>query len=404
MGASPAIPYGKKSVAGLPTNTPVSGTAPSKILIIDDEPDILEEVSECLEDEGYEWVSAQNAEDALRLVESDDGIGVVVTDIRMPGMDGLQLSRTLFDTYGSKRDLFIIVVTGHAGMREAIEALQIGAEDFLTKPISPDHLLHSIKRAEEMIHLRAAERVFKQHLEQEVKDRTADVRKLAADLEDRNRELERKNDDLTVVNRLKDEFLQMMSHELNTPLNVISGFAQVLIQSTTVINDPGLKTSVSYILAGADRLIKTVSSILSLADMTAGNLKLAYSIFSSNDVLGNVEMDFPKLAGETGATLRCEFPEPPFDLNADSSQLLKAINLLVDNGVKFGGGSLVLSAHQDGEHACFSVSDSGEGMTEEQIAMALEPLRQVNGSTQRSVEGIGMGLALAKGVCKLLRA
>ncbi len=392
---------GSSAGAGFPMDTKMIDSAPLKILIVDDESDILEEVSECLEGEGHDWVSAQNADEAIKLVESDNDIGIVVTDIRMPGMDGLELSRTLLGNVGSGRDLFIIVVTGHAGMREAIEALQIGAEDFLTKPISPDYLMHSVKRAAEMIRLRSAERTFKRCLEQEVKDKTAEARKLAADLEDRNRELERKNEDLTIVNRLKDELLQMMSHELNTPLNAISGFAQVLQLNSTIVNNPALYTSVSYILSGADRLIKTVSSILLLADMTAGNLKLTYSNLSSDDVLVSVEMDFPKFAGETGAALRCERPEQPFELTVDSRQLLKAINLLVDNGVKFGGGSLVLGVHQDGDFACFSVSDNGDGMTGEQIAMALEPLRQVDGSTQRHVEGIGMGLALVKGIADL---
>jgi len=401
MGSSTAVPIGKKSGGNVPVNIKMSGAAPTKILIIDDEPDILDEVSECLEDEGYEWLTAQNADDAIRLVESDPDIGIVVTDIRMPGMDGLDLSRKLIGDYGSSRELFVIVVTGHAGVREAIEALQIGAEDFLTKPISPDHLLHSVKRAEEMILLRTSERLFKQRLEQEVKEKTADIRTLAADLEERNRELEQKNKDLSVVNRLKDEFLQMMSHELNTPLNVISGFAQLLQQNESVRNDPALDTSVSHILAGADRLIKAVAAILSLADMAAGHVTLAYSTFSSDDLLASVESDFPRLAGETGATLKCEPPDQPFDLTADNSQLLTAINLLMDNGIKFGGGVLVLNAHQDGDFANISLSDNGQGMTDAQIVMAQEPLRQIDGSTRRRVEGIGMGLALVRGIAQL---
>lgn len=86
--------------------------------------------------------------------------------------------RYLNDNYDDTRDLNVIVVTGHAGMKEAIEALQLGAEDFLTKSISPDHLLHSVRRSEKMIRLRAKERLYQQHLESEVKEKTAEVRKL----------------------------------------------------------------------------------------------------------------------------------------------------------------------------------------------------------------------------------
>lgn len=401
MGPSSTPSQGSSAVAGIPMDMEISKSAPFKILIVDDEPDILGEVSECLAYEGFAWVSAGNARDALELVENDNDIGVVVTDIRMPGMDGLALSRELIGNYGVERGLVVIVVTGHAGMREAIEALQIGAEDFLTKPISPDHLLYSVRRAEEMVRLRYAERAFKERLKKEVKDKTADVRQLAADLEDRNRELEKKNKELTVVSRLKDEFLRMMSHELNTPLNAISGFAQLLQQNSTVREDRGLNSSVDHILAGADRLARTVKSILSLADITSGNLTLTYLSFSSDDILSQMESDFAAMECGPGASLHCERPEHPFDLHADFNQLQAATRQLVDNGLKHGGGKLVVRAFQDGGNASFSVSDSGAGMTGEQIAAAMEPLRQVDGSASRRAEGVGLGLTLAKGIAEL---
>jgi len=237
-----------------------------------------------------------------------------------------------------------------------------------------------------------------------VKDKTSDIRKLASDLEDRNRELEVKNRELSIVSRLKGEFLHMMSHELNTPLNVISGFAQLLQQNEVVASDPTLSSSVGHILSGADRLIKAVSAILSLSDMTAGNIRPTYSTFSSDDLLSSVESDFPRLAdvaGNADATLRCEHPEQSFDLTVDSGLLQTAINHLLDNGIKFGGGSLVLGIQQDSEHVRISITDSGKGMTKEEIDVALEPLRQVDGSTHRNVEGIGMGLALVKGITQL---
>jgi len=398
----------------LPLNINTITGVPSKILIVDDEPDILEELAECLEDEGFEWVSAQNGESALKCVEDDETIGVVVTDIRMPGMDGLALSRTLLEKHAFARDLVVIVVTGHAGMREAIEALQIGAEDFLTKPISPDHLLHSVRRAEEMIHLRSSERLFKERLKQEVEDKTEDVRRLADNLEQQNQELVAKNEELNVVNRLKGEFLQMINHELNTPLNAISGFSHLLLHNPAVINDPGASANVKYICSGVRRLSKVVESVLSMAELTGGGASLAASTFSSDDVLSSAEEHFAKtLAGHdldpefeaegnlANATLQCISSGEPFDLEADFSRLRSVIDRLLENGVKHGGGELTLTAYQEGDMACFAVSDNGQGMTEEEIDIALTPMRQVDGSTKRRVEGIGLGLSLAKGIVEL---
>ncbi len=400
MIASSMNSSGNTPSSGIPVGMKTDGHAPSKILIVDDEPDILDEVSECLGDEGFEWVAAHNADEASNLVESDTDIGIVVTDIRMPGTDGLELSRSLLKKYGADRDIFIIVVTGHAGMREAIEALQIGAEDFLTKPISPDHLLHSIKRAEEMIHLRYSERAFKQRLETEVKERTADVKKLAVDLEDRNRELEEMNRQLVDLGRLKDEFLMMMSHELNTPMNAIYGFAQLLDQSEVINGKDDLKMFVGSILSGSERLMKTVSSILLLSDLTAGRIELSHSTFSSEELLNSADNDFPSYTYGTESRLTCHHPDKPFEMEVDHYYLMKAINVLMDNGIKFGGGDMTIEVSEDENFAHISLSDKGPGMSDEQIAIALEPMRQVDGSAERNIEGVGLGLTLVKGIAE----
>ncbi|MCW9040789.1 MAG: response regulator, partial [Rhodospirillales bacterium] len=185
----------------------------SRILIVDDEPEIVEEVVELLRREGFDCLSAGNADEALALVRGDAAIGIIVTDIRMPGMDGLELARQLRTGTSEKRDFYVIVVTGHAGMREAIEALRLGAEDFLIKPFSPDYLLNAVRKGVEIVRLKFHEQIFLQRLEQEVAAKTVDLREA--------------NEVLAAANRTKDTFLAMMSHELRTPLNGINGFAQL---------------------------------------------------------------------------------------------------------------------------------------------------------------------------------
>jgi len=369
---------------------------PAKILIVDDEPDIVEEVVEQLEDEGLECVSAYSAVQALDLIKADTGIGIVVTDIRMPGMDGLEMARTLTSMYGETRDLFIIVVTGHAGMKEAIEALQLGAEDFLTKPISPDHLLHSVRRAGKMIHLRANERFYQVHLENEVREKTAEVRKLADDLAEQNKEL-------TIVNRLKEEFLQMMSHELNTPLNAIIGFSQLLIESSRKRKDEKEESCAEHIYSAGMRLTKSVDSILTLSSLSAGNLPLDYSRFTAKNFVDSIVADYTALLDTWNVTLDCKLPERPFDMNADYLLLHKAVGNLVENAAKYGkqSGLVSLRINPQDDHVCFTISDDGPGMTDEQISAALEPMRQGDGSVGRKFEGIGLGLPLAGGIAEL---
>jgi len=376
---------------------------PNKVLIVDDEPDIVEEVVEQLDHEGFTCVFAFNAVQAMEMVASDPAIGVIVTDIRMPGMDGLEMARKLKAEAGSSRDLYIIVVTGHAGMAEAIEALQLGAEDFLTKPISPDHLLHSVRRAEEMIKLRSNDRLFQVHLEQQVREKTAEIRKMADNLAEQNTLLEQNNEELKVVSRLKDEFLQMMSHELNTPLNAIVGFAQLLKQQLGGAgNEKSLKCA-DHILSAGTRLADVVDSILTLSEISAGNLILDVERFSASNFVDSVMSEYTTRLKSWNAHLLCELPERPVDIKADFQVLRKAVGHLIENAAKYGndGGEVSMSLALDSNQATISVSDTGPGMSDHQIAAALEPLRQVDGSLSRKNEGMGLGLPLAKGIAEL---
>jgi len=376
---------------------------PTKVLVVDDEPDIVEEVVEHLDDEGLECVFAFNAAQAIEMVGNDPAIGVIVTDIRMPGMDGLEMARKLKDEAGASRDLYVIVATGHAGMAEAIEAMQLGAEDFLTKPISPDHLLHSVRRAEEMIQLRSNDRLFQIHLEQQVREKTVEVRRLADDLAERNQSLEQKNQELTVLGRLKAEFLQMMSHELNTPLNAIVGFAQLLKEGLKDGGDDKNQQCAEHILSAGARLSDVVNSILTLSEISAGELILSPARFSARNFVDSVTSEYAPVLESWNSQLQCDLPERSFEIIADFQQLKKAVGNLVENAAMYGneGGKVTISIRHLSDRINICINDDGPGMSDSQILAALEPLRQVDGTMGRKYEGMGLGLPLAKGIAEL---
>ena len=154
---------------------------PTKILIVDDEAAIREELVEYLGHKGYDCVVASGAGPALEALHGDRDIAVVLTDLAMPGRGGLELMTTAQSEIG--RELEFIVLTGHGGKDEAIGALRLGAQDFLEKPVDLKHLLHVVQRGERMIHLRRAERLSRQSLEAEVEAKTAELRSLYVNLE-----------------------------------------------------------------------------------------------------------------------------------------------------------------------------------------------------------------------------
>jgi len=114
-----------------------------KVLVVDDEVDILSTVKLYLKD-SYEVLTAENAKDALIIFQSEKP-AVIITDIKMPGMNGIELMRRVKST--ENIDAEILVITGHGDMDIAVQAVRLGAVDFLVKPIDMKRLKLAVKRA-----------------------------------------------------------------------------------------------------------------------------------------------------------------------------------------------------------------------------------------------------------------
>ncbi|GHC79666.1 response regulator [Limoniibacter endophyticus] len=117
------------------------------VLLIDDEEPLLEVLGAALTDSGYFCLRASNAASALRILDRTPEIDVIVSDIRMPGMDGIELLRNVRNRYGDRTWLQVIFITGHATLEKSIEALRLNAVDFLYKPVRRQHLLEAVGRA-----------------------------------------------------------------------------------------------------------------------------------------------------------------------------------------------------------------------------------------------------------------
>jgi signal transduction histidine kinase/FixJ family two-component response regulator len=140
-----------------------------KILIVDDEQDIREVLEISLSDLGYEVCTAENGEEALRIIEEVNP-PIVLTDIRMPIMDGIELLRKIKQ---ENSEIEVIMITGHGDMDLAIKSLKHEATDFITKPIKDEVLEIALKRAKERISMRRQLRDYTEHLEDLVREKSA---------------------------------------------------------------------------------------------------------------------------------------------------------------------------------------------------------------------------------------
>ncbi len=152
-----------------------------KVLVVDDEDEIRAELVEYLNDNGYPCAEAAGPGPALAELHRDAHIGIILTDLRMPGQDGLEFLTTAKSELD--RDVAFIVMTGYGDKNDAIQALRLGSQDFLDKPIDLKRLLLVVERADEMLHLRHSQRLSKESLKAEVAAKTAKTRKLLTELE-----------------------------------------------------------------------------------------------------------------------------------------------------------------------------------------------------------------------------
>ena len=124
------------------------------ILVVDDEPDLLDELRESLLAAGWEVAAVTSASAACQILDADQNITVVLSDIRMPGMDGLGLAKWVCDRRGDALATQVVLLTGHGTVDDAAKAVRVGAFDFLSKPVSLRSLLDATERA----HVSAADK------------------------------------------------------------------------------------------------------------------------------------------------------------------------------------------------------------------------------------------------------
>lgn len=136
-----------KSAADAEADAPIKVEVEFRVLFVDDDPECLAEYVEMVEALGYSCCTAESAPAALRAIASDPSIGIVVTDVEMPTMDGISLLDEINVRFSQARPIVTIVVTGHGSLGRAVSAMRASATDFLSKPVSRDDLAATLRRS-----------------------------------------------------------------------------------------------------------------------------------------------------------------------------------------------------------------------------------------------------------------
>jgi len=347
----------------------------TEVLLIDDEAGFREPLAKRLARRGFAVDQAGGGEEGLDRLARQPA-SVVVLDVKMPGMDGLETLRRIKKDHPS---LEVILLTGQACHQDGVCGIKEGAFDYLAKPIEVDHLAEKIRQAaEKMDRLREAAREaeYRAQMEQRmaVAERLASLGTLAAGV----------------------------AHEINNPLAIIAEAAGWLRSRSARDKSlpperlADLELALSKIESSVERARRITHQLIGL---TRGP-EAVIQAFDLKDLAGEVRELTAKAAGEAGVVVEVTGSNTPAEVWSDPFQVRQILINLVSNAIQASGkgGRVEIEVDGDREEVQTLVKDQGAGIAPENLDRIFEPFF----STKPPGQGTGLGLSVSRSIAQRL--
>ncbi len=364
-----------------------------KILVVDDTRSAVDLLVAVLSPRGFQVRTANTGPAALASV-AENPPDLILVDVQMPGMDGLEVIRQLKE-HESTRDIPVIFVSGVTEVDQRIEGLRLGAVDFLTKPFRHEELLARVN-----IHLELRRRqVEVERLNREFEDTHRGIVALQAELDERLAQN-------GVAEQLQSRLRSDMNHEFRTPLNSILALSRLLLDRADGELSSEEEKQVAFIRSSAEGLTVLVDNLLDLARLESGrNLVVARDGTVEEIFSGLRGMLRPLLPSSGAVKLVFESPRDLPVLHTDHGKVAQILRNLISNALKFTEqGEVRVSARlgDDGGKVLFSIADSGVGIAAEDQKRIFEDFVQVESCQAGRAKGTGLGLSISRKLATLL--
>ena len=366
-----------------------------KILYIEDDVDSRRLIQRVLEEAGHQVVLASDGLSGIEAAQRELP-ALILMDINMPDLSGDMVATRLQATPGLE-ETPIVALTALTDYRE--RALIAGCVGYISKPISVDRLAAQV---DEYLAGRRDQVNDEEVTEYFTKYSQALVRKLEAKV----RELEEANRELSRMDKMKNDFIALTSHEMRTPYALVYGYVRLLQDAIDAAQSPDLASLAESLVAAADRLGEVVNEVLNLARVASGRITLALTqvrLLALVEEAAETVRQASKGRQITISVLGGEWPE----MRADPNELKLALSNVIGNAVKYtpDGGSVTVSGAQYGEFAEVIIADTGIGIDPEEQGLIFEVFYTASDTELHSTSktafkggGLGLGLAIAKTV------
>jgi signal transduction histidine kinase len=352
---------------------------PGKILIVDDDPQIVVDLKKYLSDDGYSPFLASKSSDALEMLINEKDYDVVLLEINMPTLDGVTVLKRLQD---AGCDTAVIMMTGHGSEELAVECMRNGAEDYISKPFALEDMLLRIERAR----AHHIDLIEKRQLQQE-----------------------------------KEEFILMLSHEMKNPLTAVIGSIDIIREECL---GPINEEQADYLQSAIDSCNEVVVMIDNLNDIRkfeTEKIQMSICTYNAHDLITKIATQFARQAKHYGIKFNVCLGSGTAKISVDKSSFSRVLGNLFGNALKFSpeGGTISVSTHeftakalhtlkipghttlppvfnQTGSCIKITVSDTGNGIAGDELHHIFDRYAQFTGNAVRERGGAGLGLAYCK--------
>jgi len=253
---------------------------------------------------------------------------------------------------------------------------------------------------------------------QELSNKVSEIEKIRAELEVQSwglkktnegvrtlyKELEKKNEELSKLDQLKSDFLSTVSHELRTPLTTIRETVSQTLDGVLGPTTSKQQEFLSMCLENIERLRRIINNLLDLSKIEAGKIELKKKLTDIPGLVKRTCLTFSSRLSSKGLEVKTTFSPETIEGYLDEDKIIQVLNNLIGNSIKFTKqGFIGVSAVDKGDFIEFSVSDTGKGISEENLAQLFTKFKQFGQAVDPEEKGTGLGLSISKGIIDLHR-
>lgn len=333
------------------------------ILVVDDNPKNLQIIALTLRELNYKLIIADGGQKAIELSERYQ-VDLILLDVMMPGIDGFEVCRVI-KSKPQYDGVPIIFLTALSEKTNLVRGFELGAVDYITKPFNKEELISRIKT----------------HL----------------DLKFARDELQSVSNNLAESNAIKDKMFSVIGHDLRSPVGSIKMMLEILLGNIDNYELKKIKEIIASLSKTTDEVFNLLENLLWWARSQSGilvkipeNIELS-SLISGLYYLNKESLTLKNIRFETSIEKECM-------VYADMNMLKTVLRNLISNAVKFTpmGGAVSISAIKEGECVKINVSDTGIGISDENLSKLFDEKQQISSLGTNNEAGSGLGLILCK--------